>query len=124
MPSLRSTAYPSNNIAGASSNAFGLGGFSLHSHGIHLEILQSRLWSERLRYEHYLCHAQRFIAQPRWLPIALAGANEIAFIHKLSNPNQYRVQQMDSFFWSLPAPNVANIVNGYNAQKNGTLCHK
>jgi hypothetical protein len=31
---------------------------------------------------------------------------------------------MDSFFWSLPAANVANIVNGYNAQKNGTLCHK
>jgi hypothetical protein len=58
------------------------------------------------------------------VPIALAGANEIAFIHKVSNPNQYRGRPMDSFFWSLPAANVTNIVNGYNAQKNGTLCHK
>ena len=58
------------------------------------------------------------------LPIALAGANEIAFAHSLSNPNQYRGRQMDSFFWSLPAANVANISKGYNDQKNGTLCHK
>jgi hypothetical protein len=58
------------------------------------------------------------------LPLALAGANEVAFAHSLSNPNQYRGRQMDSFFWSLPAANVANIVKGYNDQKNGTLCHK
>ena len=58
------------------------------------------------------------------LPIALAGANEIAFVHKVSSPNQYRGRQMDSFFWSLPAANVINIVNGYNAQENGMLCHK
>lgn len=58
------------------------------------------------------------------LSVALAGANEIAFYHSLSNHQQYLGRQMDSFFWSLPAANVANITNGYNAQQNGTLCRK
>jgi hypothetical protein len=58
------------------------------------------------------------------LSVTLAGANEIAFSHSLSNSSQYSGRQMDSFFWSLPAANVANITAGYNAQKNGTLCHK
>ena len=58
------------------------------------------------------------------LSVTLAGANEIAFYHSLSNPSQYSGRQMDSFFWSLPAANVANITAGYNAQRSGTLCHK
>jgi RHS repeat-associated protein len=58
------------------------------------------------------------------LSVTLAGANEIGFYHSLSNPAQYSGRQMDSFFWSLPAANVANITAGYNAQRNGTLCHK
>jgi len=58
------------------------------------------------------------------LSVALAGANEIAFYHSLSNPSQYSGRQMDSFFWSLPAANVANISAGYSAQRSGTLCHK
>ncbi|MFZ3265601.1 MAG: IPT/TIG domain-containing protein [Terriglobales bacterium] len=58
------------------------------------------------------------------LSVTLAGANEIAFYHGLSNSAQYSGRQMDSFFWSLPAANVANITAGYNAQRNGTLCRK
>jgi hypothetical protein len=58
------------------------------------------------------------------LPIALTGANEIAYIHSISNPRQYRGRQMDSFFWSLPRANVLNMIKGYNDQNNGTLCHK
>jgi len=58
------------------------------------------------------------------LSVTLAGANEIAFYHSLSNSSQYSGRQMDSFFWSLPAANVANITAGHNAQRSGTLCHK
>jgi hypothetical protein len=36
----------------------------------------------------------------------------------------YLDAQMDSFFWSLPAANVANITAGYDAQRSGILCHK
>ena len=31
--------------------------------------------------------------------------------------------QMDPNYPSLPAANVANITNGFNAQKSGTVCH-
>lgn len=31
--------------------------------------------------------------------------------------------QMDSNYPFLPAANVGNITNGYNASVNGTLCH-
>jgi hypothetical protein len=58
------------------------------------------------------------------LSLALLGANEIAFKHKLSNPGQYAGRQMDDSFWSLPAANVMNITNGYKAKKSGTLCHQ
>jgi hypothetical protein len=57
------------------------------------------------------------------LSVTLAGADGIAAIHKLSNPNQYSGRQMDSFWGSIPAANVANITAGYNAQRSGTTCH-
>ena len=57
------------------------------------------------------------------LSVTLAGADGIAAIHKLSNPNQYSGRQMDSFWGSIPAANVANISAGYNAQRSGTTCH-
>lgn len=56
------------------------------------------------------------------LSITLAGADGIAAIHKLANPNQYNGRQMDSFWSSLPAANVANIAGGWSAQRNGTTC--
>ena len=58
------------------------------------------------------------------LSVSLAGADGIAAIHKLSNPNQYSGRQMDNFWGSLPAANVANITAGYNAQRSGTVCHR
>lgn len=58
------------------------------------------------------------------LSVTLAGADAIAYKHKLSNPEQYKARAMDPTYGSLPAANVANITAGYNAQRNGTLCHK
>jgi len=53
------------------------------------------------------------------LPTALSGANAYAFV-RASYPAS---TQMDQKYGSLPAANVANITNGYNAQMNGTVCH-
>ena len=51
---------------------------------------------------------------------ALFGANACAFL-KSQYPGR---TQMDPNYRSLPAANVGNIMNGFNAQKNGTTCHK
>lgn len=58
------------------------------------------------------------------LSVALAGANAIANRNSLKNPGQYSGRQMDSDYPALPAANVTNITAGYNAQRNGTLCHQ
>ena len=58
------------------------------------------------------------------LSTAFAGANAYAAWSKIFNWKQYSNQQMDPKYTFLPAANVANITNGYNAQRNGTLCHK
>jgi hypothetical protein len=50
---------------------------------------------------------------------ALSGANAYAFLRS-SYPSG---TQMDPNYGSLPAANVANITNGYNAVGNGTVCH-
>jgi hypothetical protein len=54
------------------------------------------------------------------LSVALAGANSYASV---SNA-QYPGFTMDPNYPAIPAANIANITNGYNAQQNGTLCHK
>jgi hypothetical protein len=83
---------------------------------LHAQPLASGDAYQRAAYGNYVFGAwMRASGTP--LPLALAGANEIAFIHQLSSPNQYRGRHMDSFFWSLPVPNVTNIVNGYNAHR-------
>ncbi len=53
------------------------------------------------------------------LSTSLSGANAYAFFRS-SYPSYI---QRDSTYSSLPAANVANIINGYNAQANGTTCH-
>jgi hypothetical protein len=58
------------------------------------------------------------------LGVTLAGANAKAYLNSRSNPSQYSNRVMDPKYRSLPAANVANITNGYNAQKNGTTCSK
>jgi RHS repeat-associated protein len=58
------------------------------------------------------------------LSVTLSGADAIAAHHRSSNPNQYRGRDMDPNYKSLPQANVMNITAGYNAQQNGTLCHK
>ena len=56
------------------------------------------------------------------LSVALAGGDAYAY----ASGAQYGPSNgpMDPNYPSLPAANVANITNGYDAQKNGTLCHK
>ena len=54
------------------------------------------------------------------LRFTLSAANTYAFISGAKYPGQV----MDSQYGSIPAANVANITNGYNAQRNGSLCHK
>jgi len=54
------------------------------------------------------------------LSFTLSAANAYAFVSGANYPGFV----MDSQYGSLPAANVANITNGYNAQRNGTLCHK
>ena len=54
------------------------------------------------------------------LSVGLAGANGYAAV---SNA-QYPGFTMDPNLPAIPQANVANIVNGYNTQQNGTLCHK
>lgn len=55
------------------------------------------------------------------LSVALSGGNAYAFFSgaKYGPSNG----PMDSQYGSIPAANVANITNGYNAQVNGTTCH-
>lgn len=51
---------------------------------------------------------------------ALSGANAYAFFF-----SRYpQGTTWDTNYGSLPAASVANISNGYNAQMNGTVCHK
>ena len=54
------------------------------------------------------------------LPFTLFAANTYAAIKNASYPGI----TMDPNYSAIPQANVANIINGYNAQKNGTLCHK
>jgi hypothetical protein len=54
------------------------------------------------------------------LSVGLGGANGYAAV---SNA-QYPGFSMDPNYSAIPQANVANIINGYNAQRNGTLCHK
>jgi len=56
------------------------------------------------------------------LSAALVGANAYAF----TSGAKYGPSNgpMDPSYGSLPAVNVDNITNGYNAQMNGTTCHK
>ncbi len=54
------------------------------------------------------------------LSVGLGGANGYAAV---SNA-QYPGFSMDPNYPAVPQANVANIINGYNAQHNGTLCHK
>jgi RHS repeat-associated protein len=54
------------------------------------------------------------------LSVGLGGANGYAAV---SNA-QYPGFSMDPNYPAVPQANVANIINGYNAQRNGTLCHK
>ncbi|MHB8304006.1 MAG: hypothetical protein ACYDC6_14435 [Acidobacteriaceae bacterium] len=53
------------------------------------------------------------------LSFTLFAANTYAF----SSGAKYPGQIMDQNYGSIPAANVANITNGYNAQANGTVCH-
>ena len=53
------------------------------------------------------------------LSFTLSSANAYALL----SGAQYPGETMDPNYTSIPAANVANISNGYNAQKNGTLCH-
>jgi len=55
---------------------------------------------------------------------ALTGANTFAATRKAANPSQYAGQQMSANYPFLPIQNVTNITNGFNAQANGTTCHK
>jgi hypothetical protein len=50
---------------------------------------------------------------------SLSNANSYAFLRS-SYPAG---TPMDPNYGSLPAANVANITNGYNAQATGTVCH-
>lgn len=78
---------------------------------------------ERAAYGNYVFGA--YMAANGWpLQVTLAGANAIAAIHKASNSAQYSNRVMDSFYQWLPEANVLNIISGYGAQKNGSLCHK
>ncbi len=54
------------------------------------------------------------------LSFTLSAANAFASVSGANYPGFV----MDSKYGSIPAANVANITNGYNAQRNGTLCHK
>jgi RHS repeat-associated protein len=78
---------------------------------------------ERAAYGNYVFGA--YMASAGFpLFMTLGGADAIAAIHKMSNRRQYSNRKMHPTYGSLPAANVANITNGYNAARNGTLCHK
>jgi hypothetical protein len=58
------------------------------------------------------------------LKVALSGASGLALVsgaYFTYNRNNF---QMDPNYPLLPAANVGNITNGYNAAVNGTVCHK
>ena len=52
------------------------------------------------------------------LSAALGGANAYGFLKSSYSAKTV----MDSTFNSIPADNVANITNGYDAQMSGTTC--
>jgi RHS repeat-associated protein len=54
------------------------------------------------------------------ITFTLTAANTYAGIKNA----QYPGFTMDQNYPAIPQANVANITNGYNAQQNGTLCHK
>lgn len=54
------------------------------------------------------------------LPFTLLAANTYAAVKNAQYPGFTK----DPKYSSIPQANAANIVNGYNAQRNGTLCHK
>ena len=58
---------------------------------------------------------------PLWW--ALGGAEAHAAKNKLRNHKQYQDQRMAKRYPLIPAVMVANITNGFNAQKTGTLCN-
>ena len=58
------------------------------------------------------------------LSLALAGADAHAWNQHRHNPIQYIGRRMDPNYPDLPIDNVVNITKGFNAQRNGTLCHK
>jgi hypothetical protein len=51
------------------------------------------------------------------LTVALAGANAYGATASYQN------QPMLPPYGLIPTANAENIINGYNAQMNGTLCH-
>jgi RHS repeat-associated protein len=96
----------------------GLKGFPA-GHYLDGQVLASGSVGQNRAYGNYTYGA--FMAGAgRPLTTALIYANAYAFF-KSSYPDQ---PQMDSTYSYLPAANVANITNGYNAARNGILCHK
>jgi len=96
----------------------GLTGFP-QGHFLDGQVLASGTVGQNRAYGNYTYGA--FMAGAgRPLTTTLIYANTYAFFRS-SYPDQ---PQMDSTYTSLPSANVANITNGYNAARNGTLCHK
>lgn len=99
------------------SKGFAIGGY------LDAQPLASGTVYERAAYGNYVFGA--YMASAGFpLGVALEGANGIAFVHSLKNSNQYSNRQMSPNYPSLPSANTANIIAGYDAAKNGTLCHK
>jgi hypothetical protein len=98
-------------------NGFAIGGY------LDAQPMATGTAFERAAYGNYVFGAYMSAAGFP-LSVALAGANAIANHNTLSSPGQYSGRQMDTNYPALPAANVANITAGYNAQQNGTLCHK
>lgn len=101
---------------GTRSIAAGVGGY------LDAQPLASGNVYERAAYGNYVFGAY-MAAHGVPLMIAMGGANFVAYLHWAKNPNQYSGRVMDQNYPMLPVANVANITAGYNAQKNGTLCH-
>ena len=57
------------------------------------------------------------------LNTALSGASTYALVSGAYSTYIKNGYQMDPNYPLLPAANVGNITNGYNAQANGTTCH-
>ena len=99
------------------SNGFSIGGY------LDAQPMATGTVYEKAAYGNYVFGAYMSAAGFP-LSVTLAGADGIALYHGLSNPGQYSGRTMDPTYSSLPAANVANITNGYNAQRSGTLCHR